>query len=94
MFDIGNKFHDTVDGLALHKRQVIPHEFLDGLRAAKDASMAPLKGELHRVASVPVLLVEKWLKEGFNVYQAPAREILKRLRTEHLDAFITTNRAI
>ena len=94
MFDIGNKFHDTVDGLALRKQQVISPEYLDGLQAARDASLEPLTGELHRVCSVPVLLVEKWLKEGFNVYQEPAKAILKKLRDEQLDGFITTKRRI
>ena len=47
-----------------------------------------------KVASIPVAVADKWMREGFNIYHASGKEILKRLRDENLDAFITTKKSI
>ena len=94
MHDVASDFGENADGLFLHSEQVITDEFLTGLRDARDASLQPMRSEMHRAASVPVAVVERWLREGFNIYQAPARDILKRLQAEGLDSFITTRRRI
>ena len=46
------------------------------------------------VASVPVSVHEKWLREGFDMLKEPAFKILARLRQEDLDAFITTKKKV
>lgn len=51
-------------------------------------------GDMERCASIPTAVVEKWMREGFDVFTAPAREIIARLRRENLEAFITTNKRI
>jgi hypothetical protein len=51
-------------------------------------------GEFHRVASIPTVVVEKWLREGFNIWEASGPEIVKRLKAENLDAFMATEKRI
>jgi ribose 1,5-bisphosphokinase PhnN len=50
--------------------------------------------EYHRFASIPVVVVEQWLKEGFDVYKESPKAILKRLREQNLEAFITSNKSL
>lgn len=92
--DVGWNIDQNVDGLYVHKAQQITDEYLDGLKDSKIASTQAPAGEYHRIASIPVALVEKWLNEGFDVYKEGAKAILKRLRNEDLDHFITTNKRI
>ena len=92
--DVGWNIGENVDGLFVAKAQNITDEYLDGLKDARIASTSTPAGEYHRIASIPVALVEKWLNEGFDVYKEGAKAILKRLRAEDLGAFITTNKSI
>lgn len=71
--------------------QHIPQEFIDDLSDHRKAQSAMSRSrELHRVGSIPVIFVEKWLKEGFDIYREDARAILRRLKQEDLHDFITT----
>jgi len=53
-------------------------------------------GDFHRVASIPTVVVEKWMREGFNIWDknVKASEIVSRLKAEHLDGFLTTTKRI
>lgn len=88
-WDIG----ENVDGLFVKKEQFISDEFLTANRDARFESNAPSK-EYHRFASIPVVVVEQWLKQGFDVYKESPKAILKRLRAENLEAFITSNKSL
>lgn len=80
--------------LIIKHTQDIPQEFLNGLKDARlDSSRKPM-GELHRFASVPTSVVEKWGREGFDVMKESAKNIIKKLKSEDLDAFITTNKVL
>ena len=37
------------------------------------------KGPMHKIASIPMIVVEKWMKEGFNIYTATPQEIRRKL---------------
>lgn len=89
------EFHCDADGLSLKHAQHIPSSFLSQLAESRDASRAPA-GEHHRIASIPVAVVEKWLAEGFDISQqdVTAAEIIARLKAENLDAFITTTKNV
>ncbi len=87
-------FDENSEGLVIERYQEIPQSFIDGLKAEKAASSSVREGETMRVASIPVIVVEKWMREGFDFYNATAAQILSRLRTENLDAFITTNKQV
>ena len=41
-----------------------------------------------------VVVVEQWLKQGFDVYKESPKAIIKRLRQENLEAFLTSNKSL
>ena len=47
-----------------------------------------------RVASIPVIVVEQWMREGFNIYEATPQEIVKRLKDQNLEGFMATEKSI
>ena len=96
----GTVFHDVdwnigqnVDGLFVQKGQEISDEFLTANRDARFESKERAK-EYHRFASIPVVVVEQWLKQGFDVYKESPKAIVKRLRQENLEAFLTSNKSL
>ena len=80
--------------LIIKHTQQIPSQFLDKLKDAKLATNNRPMGDFHRFASIPTTVVEKWKREGFDVIRASAREIIRKLQSENLEAFITTNKVI
>lgn len=90
-------FEDDSDAaLVVKKEQHIPQSFLDRLKTARDESSNNRMGDYHRLASIPTVVVEKWMREGFDIYDknVTAKEIVARLKLEHLDAFLTTTKRI
>lgn len=73
--------------------QVIPDSFTDDIQnrftGANDKT-----GEFLFVGSVPTAVVDRWLREGFDVYRAPIRETLAKLRAENMGRFIGTSKRI
>ena len=91
-----NEFEYNADGLVLKKTQEIPQSLLDSIKQQRDESTTRPEGEFMKVASIPAVIVEKWMREGFNILDPNinGKEILKRLRAENLDAFIATEKSI
>lgn len=96
----GTVFHDAawdigenVDGLFVKKQQYIPDEFFTANKDSRFESKQR-SGEFHRFASIPVVVVEQWLKEGFDVYKESPKAIVKRLKQQNLEAFLTSNKSI
>lgn len=80
--------------LLIKHSQDIPDEWIADLKRAKiDADHAPI-GEFLHVATIPTIWIERWMKEGFDINRASAREIVKKLKQDQLDAFITTNKQV
>lgn len=88
-WDIG----ENADGLYVKKQQHISDEFLTATRDARFDSKERA-GEYHRFASIPVVVVEQWLKQGFDVYKESPKAIIKRLKQENLEAFLTSNKSL
>lgn len=93
LLGVEHDFVSTAANFAVRRQQVITDEHLDALAESRLESSAPAR-EFHRVASIPVAVVEQWMTEGFNVFQAPAREIVARLAAQDLGAFVTTNKTV
>lgn len=87
-------FDENTDGLVIQTSQAIPDSFLRDLKEERFESKHRKAGEYMRVASIPVVVVDKWKREGFDFDNAPVREIITKLKMEGLDAFITTDKAI
>ena len=81
------------DTVRKHK-QHISQAFLDDLKDARNESTQKPMGEFHRVASIPTAVVEKWLREGFNIWEASGPEIVKKLQAEDLQMFMATERKV
>ena len=94
--NIQTDWEENADGLLQKSTQVIPQQFLDSLAEHRNATSGRRAGEYMRVASIPTVVVEKWMREGFNIFDknVDGREIVKRLKNENLDAFLTTEKSI
>lgn len=79
------------DTLIIKHSQVIPGEFLDQLAERKKAytDTSFRAGEFEEFACIPTVIVEKWLREGFDIYKENANAIVARLKREDLGAFLT-----
>lgn len=97
VIDTNITFHDDSDAaLVIKNEQHIPQSFLDRLKSDRDDSSNRKMGDYERLASIPVVVVEKWMREGFNIYDknVKASEIVARLKSESLEAFLTTTKRI
>lgn len=94
LIDSGVVFDENTDGLVIQTYQEIPQEFIDSLKDERfENSRSRAKGEYHRVASIPVVVIDKWARGGFDFYTADVKDILARLKREGLDYFITSDKA-
>ena len=66
--------------------QYLSKQFWEELEDAKEEFQFRLNG-LTPVASIPEALVNKWLREGFDVWLAPANEIKRKLRIDGYEVF-------
>lgn len=79
---------------AIQRSQTIPQWFMDQLKAERDASTATAADEMHKVASVPAIFIEKMMREGINFFCASHKDIRNWLLKNGLDHFITTNKRV
>ena len=89
-------FGEHADGLFMKRSQEISTSFLDQLKDERNNSLGQREGEFMKVASIPVVVAEKWRSEGFDITDpnTDVKEVLRRLRAENLDAFITTDKVV
>lgn len=92
--DIKVDFADNADGLLIKKSQDIPQEYIDHLKAYRAESNTAPAGNYHRAASIPIIIHEKWLAEGYDCTKEPIRKTLAKLKAEGLDYFITTDKQL
>lgn len=92
--DIGLNFQENSEGLVVHKSQTISDAYLQTLKDAREESKGKPAGEYHLAASVPVIVHERWLAEGYDCTKEPIKKTLAKLKAESLDYFITTDKAL
>jgi hypothetical protein len=91
--------HNVLDGnspgeLIFTRSQELPQDYLDGIKAARDASASGPIGDFMYVGSVPGAVVEQWAIEGFDFNNASFAEIIAKLRHDGLEGLIGTNRRV
>lgn len=93
---VKTEFEADSGGLILKKSQEIPQSLLDSIKAKRDDSTNHREGDFMHVASIPAVIAEKWMKEGFNILDpnVNGKEIVRRLKAENLDGFLTTDKRI
>jgi len=97
LIGIDTDFIQNEDRVLRKHTQEIPQSFLDGLAEQRNNSTSQREGEFMRVASIPTVVVEKWMREGFDILSdrnITGADIVKRLKAENLDAFLTTEKSI
>ena len=77
--------------LVIEARQTVGNDYFDNLKHAQDEVAFRLNG-LTPVAAIPEVVVYRWLREGFDFYSAPAREIQKKLSSENLEGMMVTQK--
>ena len=93
MYDVGHNFVDGVGQLAVRRQQEVPQWFIDQLREIKSNSASKRK-DWQLACSIPVVVHEEWLKEGYDCTQEPAAKTIARLKALHLDHFIATTKRV
>ncbi len=93
---VNNDFSEEADSLVRTDSQHISQTFLDNLKDRRNQSNHQLEGDFQHVASIPVIFVEKWKKEGFDIMDGsiPFKEIVKKLKAENLDGFMATEKSV
>lgn len=94
LLGVSTDFLEQGNDLVRKHTQHISQAFLDDLKDSRDASTSGKSGEFMRAASIPVAVIEQWTREGFNIYEATGKEIIKRLRDQNLDYFLATEKRI
>jgi len=89
--------HDFIfehGGLTQKHSQNITQTFLDDLKDARNESNKQRAGEMHRIASIPTVIVERWMREGFDLWKASGPEIVRKLHAEDLGLLMATEKRI
>lgn len=93
LIESGVSFDENTNGLVIETFQEIPTEFRDALKQERfDNKQTRIKHEYHRVASIPQVVVDQWIRDGFDFWNATNATILAKLKTESLDDFITSDK--
>ncbi len=81
------------DELAVKYEQEITSEFLQECQDRFVGTRDP-SGNLLCVASIPTGVVDRWMREGFNVFEEPIQASVARLRAENMSKFVLTSKRI
>ena len=96
---LDNDSHLISDGgnlVGIKRTQEITSDFLSDLNDERVASANQRMGEFHKVASIPTSIVEKWMREGFNIFDKniSLKEIVRKLNSEDMGYLMATQRNI
>lgn len=94
LIDSNAELVSGVGELAIRRVQEIPDDFLESLKCERSAKAHMRAGEMNRVASVPTQVIDVWLRQGFDFWNAKPSEIVARLNAHDLGVFITTPKRV
>ena len=96
LIGIDEQYGCDVDGVFRKHTQQLSNDFLTRIKEQRDASKSKREGEFMSVAQIPTIVVEQWMREGFDIFSGEhsASEIVKRLKQQNLDAFLTTEKSV
>ena len=85
--------HFQDDGsVVFETHQTLGDDLYNDLAEAKENFHFRLDG-LTQCASIPEAVVNRWIREGFDFWNAPAEDILLKLRMEEMTDFIISGDA-
>ena len=93
---VNNDFREEAGNLVRQDSQHISDTLLTSLKDKRHETASQLEGDFMHVASIPVIIVQKWQKEGFDIMQPGVtyKEIVARLRAENLEGFLATDKSV
>ena len=93
---IQNDFKEEAGYLVREDSQDISDTLLTSLKDKRHETASQLEGDFMHVASIPMVFVQKWQREGFDIMQPGVdyKEIVARLKAENLDGFLGTDKRI
>lgn len=94
LVDTNMGVHQDADGLYRTNTQQITDSFLQDLKDQKSAGGYTQSGEMLKMASIPVVVAEQMMKEGVDVYKAPIKDIIRWLKNNDMEHFLTTTKRI
>lgn len=94
VLDSTYEFLDAAGDAAIKHSQAIDPALLDHIKDVRHAAHNKREGNFMLAASVPVVIHEQWLREGYDMTREPAHKTLQRLRAQGLDAFIATDKRL
>ena len=94
--DVSNRLLIEDDRAVFKRTQDIGNHFLSDLASQRAASVHAPIGDFHHVCSIPVVVIEKWFAEGFNIYDknVTAKDILKRLQSQDMTGLMATSKSV
>jgi len=97
LIGIDTTYADNADGVHQKHQQHIPDSFLTNLADMRHTSSQTREGEFMKVASIPTVVVEKWMREGFDILgdrNIKPADIVKKLKAEGLEDFLATSKRV
>lgn len=94
LIGIDTKVGANVDGVFFKKTQDIPDWHMNNLKEQRNESTKRREGEFMKVASIPTIVAEQWLSQGYDIYNMTGKEIIKKLNEDNLQDFFTTEKTI
>jgi len=92
LHDADNALRMEDNRAVIRRTQEISSDFLSNIDAARTASLNAPTGDFHYAGSIPVVIVEKWMAEGFNIYDpnVTLQDIFTRIKSENMERLIGT----
>jgi len=94
LIDSSVAFNENSEGLVIQTAQEIPQRFLDKLKEERFESKNRRSNDYVRVASIPTVIVDKWIREGYDFHNESIKNIVAKLKMEGLDHFLTSDKAL
>jgi hypothetical protein len=96
LLDAETSLHLDGDTAIFKRTQDIGNHFLSDLATKRLDTAHERMGDFHHVASIPTVVVEKWMAEGFNIFDnnVSGVEIIKRLQSEDMTGLLATSKRI
>jgi len=84
--------HELGRPTAVKGEQEIPGHVFSDLSDLRVRSANRREGDMMKIASIPVVVVDKWAREGFDVFKHSAKEIVAKLKSEDMGYFMATSK--
>jgi hypothetical protein len=96
LLDARNRLILEDDRAVIQRSQDLGEHFLSDLATRRvESANAPI-GDFHHVCSIPTVVIEKWMAEGFNLFDpnVTAQDIIKRLQSQDMTGLMATTKNV